>query len=491
MPRWLGEELIFVSDRTDWWNLYLWSNGSIRALHELDAEFCLPQWQLGQTPYTVLDHDQLLCTVNRGGEQSLAVLRVSSGELTPVPGPQVAVYSLAGGSGVAAAILGHPDRPMTLSLLDLARLTWTEVRSSSRLTIDPGSISRARAVSWAGPQGDVHGWYYPPANAAYTAPVDTLPMLITLSHGGPTACASPDFKIGYQFWTTRGFAILDVNYGGSTGYGRAYRDRLIDNWGIVDVRDCAAGAVAMGEQGLADPRRLVIRGGSAGGYTTLCALTGTDVFAAGISLYGVGDLEVLATDTHKFESRYLDKLIGPYPTDPSPLRRAVADPPRRSALVADLAAAGHRGQGRTTEPGLDDGRGRAIQGAPGVHDHVRGRGPRLPAHRFDQGRRQRPSSTSWAGSSASSRPTTFRRSRSTTWADLRRRRPVVVGWQPGAEDRLADSYRGRAVLDGQFEIPGHPHRELVDAARQTKITKLEPEGPASAGNRRGRLLDHH
>ena len=313
VPRWLGEELIFISDRTDWWNLYLWSNGSIRALHELDAEFCLPQWQLGQTPYTVLDHDQLLCTVNRGGEQSLAVLRVSSGELTPVPGPQVAVYSLAGGSGVAAAILGHPDRPMTLSLLDLARLTWTEVRSSSRLTIDPGSISRARAVSWSGPQGDVHGWYYPPANAGYAAPADTLPMLITLSHGGPTACASPDFKIGYQFWTTRGFAILDVNYGGSTGYGRAYRDRLIDNWGIVDVRDCAAGAAAMGEQGLADPQRLVIRGGSAGGYTTLCALTGTDVFAAGISLYGVGDLEVLATDTHKFESRYLDKLIGPYP----------------------------------------------------------------------------------------------------------------------------------------------------------------------------------
>ena len=280
--------------------------------------------------------------------------------LTPVPGPQVAVYSLAGGSGVAAAVLGHPDRPTTLSLLDLARQTWTEVRSSSQLTIDPDSISRARAVSWAGPQGEVHGWYYPPANAAYTAPEGTLPMLITLSHGGPTACATADFKIGYQFWTTRGFAILDVNYGGSTGFGRAYRDRLIDNWGIVDVRDCADGAVAMGEQGLADPRRLVIRGGSAGGYTTLCALTETDVFAAGISLYGIGDLEILATDTHKFESRYLDKLIGPYPetraryierspihhvdqlSSPILLLQGTEDkvvPPNQAAMMADAARA--------------------------------------------------------------------------------------------------------------------------------------------------------
>ncbi len=152
-PRWLGEELIFVSDRTDWWNLYLWSDGSIRALHRTDAEFCLPQWQLGQTPYAVLDHDQLLCTLNRGGEQSLAVLRVSSGELTPVPGPQVAVYSLAGGSGVAAAVLGHPDRPTTLSLLDLARQTWTEVRSSSRLTIDPESDLQGSSRELGRPAG--------------------------------------------------------------------------------------------------------------------------------------------------------------------------------------------------------------------------------------------------------------------------------------------------------------------------------------------------
>jgi dipeptidyl aminopeptidase/acylaminoacyl peptidase len=159
----------------------------------------------------------------------------------------------------------------------------------------------------------VHGWFYPPANPGYTGPSDSCPPLITLSHGGPTACSFPDFKIGYQFWTTRGYAILDVNYGGSTGFGRDYRQRLIGTWGITDVADCAAGAKAMGNQGLADPARLVVKGGSAGGYTTLRALTSTTVFAAGISLYGVGDLERLAEDTHKFESRYLDALVGPYP----------------------------------------------------------------------------------------------------------------------------------------------------------------------------------
>ena len=173
----------------------------------------------------------------------------------------------------------------------------------------------AQPVSWPGDQGEVHGWFYPPTNADFTAPEGTQPPLITLSHGGPTAFASPGFSLGYQFWTTRGYAILDVNYGGSTGYGRAYRDRLQKRWGIVDVADCAGGAAAMGAQGRADPARLAIKGGSAGGYTTLSALTDTDVFTAGISQYGVGDLEALATDTHKFESRYLDGLVGPYPQD--------------------------------------------------------------------------------------------------------------------------------------------------------------------------------
>ena len=161
----------------------------------------------------------------------------------------------------------------------------------------------------------MHGWYYPPANPECTAPDGERPPLIVLSHGGPTAMALNNFSLGYQFWTSRGFAILDVNYGGSSGYGRAYRERLQGRWGIVDAADCIGGALVMAERGLADPRRLVISGGSAGGYTTLRVLTTSDVFAAGLSSYGIGDLEALARDTHKFESRYLDGLVGPYPSD--------------------------------------------------------------------------------------------------------------------------------------------------------------------------------
>jgi len=313
-PRWLRDgELIFASDRTNWWNLYAWRNGETRALHETAAEFCLPQWMFGQTPYAVIDDDHLLVTLNRGNVLSAGVLSLITGELEPVTEPGVGASALAVSGGTAATVLSYPDRPGSLAIFDLDRRTWVEVRQVAPTTMPAEAVSLAQPVSWASEQGPVHGWFYPPANPEYMAPTDMRPPLITLSHGGPTACSFPDFKIGHQFWTTRGYAILDVNYGGSTGFGRDYRQRLIGTWGITDVADCAAGATAMGEQGLADPARLVVKGGSAGGYTTLRALTSTTAFAAGISLYGVGDLERLALDTHKFESRYLDALVGPYP----------------------------------------------------------------------------------------------------------------------------------------------------------------------------------
>ncbi len=327
-PRWLRDgRLAFVSDRTNWWNLYAWTGGapghdsSTTPLFETDAEFCGPQWVLGQTPYAVLDDDHLLCTVNRSGAESLAVLTLSTSELRAVTEVGVAADAIAVGGGQVAAVLSSPDRPALLALADLSNLDdrselapeWQEVRVSSRTALDPASVSRARPVSWPSEEGEVHGWLYPPRNAGFTGPDGTLPPLVTLSHGGPTSFSPAGFRLAYQFWTTRGYAILDVNYGGSTGYGRAYRDRLQGHWGLVDVADCAAGAEAMGAQGLADPKRLAVKGGSAGGYTTLRALTSTRTFAAGISQYGVGDLEALATDTHKFESRYLDGLVGPYP----------------------------------------------------------------------------------------------------------------------------------------------------------------------------------
>ncbi len=313
-PRWLADgKLIFVSDRTGWWNLYLRQNDSDRALCPIEAEFSAPQWQFGQNPYAVLDDDHLLSALVRAGVPEIAVLTISSGELVAITEPGVGSLSVAACSNVGAAVLGHPDRPPSLAIFDVQHQNWHEVAAASPTVLEPSSISYAQAVSWSGEQGEVHGWFYPPTNPSYEAPEDHLPPLIMLSHGGPTGAAMPFFQIAHQFWTSRGYAILDVNYGGSTGYGRGYRDRLLGNWGITDVRDCANGARAMSEQGRADPRRLLAKGGSAGGYTTLRALTSTQVFSAGISLYGVGDLEALAKETHKFEAHYLDRLVGPYP----------------------------------------------------------------------------------------------------------------------------------------------------------------------------------
>ena len=327
-PRWLDDQLVLLSDRTGWWNLYRTDGDQLTALHPEDAEFGGPQWTLGQSPYAVLDDDHLLGTVTRNGRQSLVILTVSTGELTEVADNGVADLAVADGAGCAAAVLTYPDRAPAVCLLDVRARSWTTVRSAAPTTLPPEAVSVAEPVSWPGPEGPVHGWLYPPTNPDYRAPADRRPPLLVLCHGGPTGFATGAFVLAHQFWTSRGYAILDVNYGGSAGFGRAYRERLRGQWGIVDARDCIDGAQAMVEQGRADPERLVIRGGSAGGYTALRALTSSEIFAAGISLYGVSDLEALAKDTHKFESRYLDGLVGPYPEaretylDRSPINHA-------------------------------------------------------------------------------------------------------------------------------------------------------------------------
>ena len=327
-PRWLGDQLILLSDRSGWWNLYRVDGTKLRPLHPEDAEFGTPQWTLGQSPYAVLGEDHLFCLINRGGPQSLALLTVSTGELVPVADIGIADLALATGSGRAAAVLAYRDRSPEICLLDVETRTWTPVRSAAPTTLPPEAVSVAEPVSWPSPDGLVHGWLFPPTNPDYAAPPDRRPPLLVFTHGGPTGFANGAFSLGYQFWTSRGYAVLDVNYGGSAGFGRAYRERLRGRWGIVDAQDCIGGARAMVEQGRADPERLVIRGGSAGGFTTLRALTSSDIFAAGISLYGVSDLEALAKDTHKFESRYLDGLVGPYPAarqtylDRSPITHA-------------------------------------------------------------------------------------------------------------------------------------------------------------------------
>jgi dipeptidyl aminopeptidase/acylaminoacyl peptidase len=212
----------------------------------------------------------------------------------------------------ALFIGGSPTQPAAVVRLNLATGAFEILRQASDVTVDPGYLSTPQPLAFPTSNGrSAHAFYYPPQNRDFRAPADEKPPLLVLSHGGPTSMTTATFNLGKQYWTSRGFGVLDVNYGGSTGYGRAYRERLNGQWGVVDVEDCVHGARYLVEQGLADGARLAIRGGSAGGYTTLCALTFHDLFSAGASHFGVSDAEALAQETHKFESRYLDNLIGP------------------------------------------------------------------------------------------------------------------------------------------------------------------------------------
>jgi dipeptidyl aminopeptidase/acylaminoacyl peptidase len=209
---------------------------------------------------------------------------------------------------------GSPTETMSLVELDMATGETKILRRSSSIEVDEAYISRAEDIEFPTENGlTAHAFYYAPRNAEYAAPEGERPPVLVNSHGGPTWMASSVLNLAIQYWTSRGFAVLDVNYGGSTGYGRAYRQRLNGQWGIMDVDDCVNAALYLVKRGLADENRLIIRGGSAGGFTTLAALTFRDVFKAGASYYGISDLEVLEQDTHKFESRYSSSLIGPYP----------------------------------------------------------------------------------------------------------------------------------------------------------------------------------
>jgi dipeptidyl aminopeptidase/acylaminoacyl peptidase len=325
-PQWGPDDrLYFVSDRTGWWNLYRWHDphrpelihpeliGAIEALCPKAAEFGLPQWMFGMSTYGFADRHTLVCTYTAGTSQ-LARLDLTSLELTPIALPYTSISGLQVQNGIAAFIGGSAIAPSAIVRLDLATGEFQELRRTTDLQIDPGYLSQPEVIEFPTEQGlTAFGLYYPPQNQDFSAPIGERPPLLVKSHGGPTASAASEFNLRIQYWTSRGFAVLDVDYGGSTGYGRAYRQRLNGNWGVVDVQDCCNGAKFLVDQGLVDRDRLVIAGGSAGGYTTLCALTFYDVFKAGASYYGVSDLEVLATDTHKFESRYMDSMIGAYP----------------------------------------------------------------------------------------------------------------------------------------------------------------------------------
>ncbi len=315
-PSWVPDGAItFVSDRNGWWNLYRWQEEHAECLVGMEAEFGLPQWVFGMTTSDYLSAGEIICTYTQMGIWHLARLDLKSRELTPIDLPYSTISSPhASKEGKVLLRVGAADRPSALLLFDPETEATTTLRKAHELEVDPDYLSTPEPIEF--PTTDdktAHALFYPPQNPDYEAPENEKPPLLVISHGGPTAATNSALDMSIQYWTSRGIAVLDVNYGGSTGYGRAYRERLNEQWGIVDVDDCVNGARYLVEQGRVDGDRLAIRGGSAGGYTTLSALAFRDVFHAGASYYGVSDLEALATDTHKFESRYLDNLVGPYP----------------------------------------------------------------------------------------------------------------------------------------------------------------------------------
>lgn len=315
-PEWSpGGILHFASDRTGWWNLYrLNGDGSIESLREMEAEFAAPQWVFRMSTYAFESEHRIICTYCERGNWRLASLDSKTGKLESIDVPFTEIAGLRVAPGRAVFSGGSPTRAMATVILDLSTLEPRELRQSSSVEIDPGYLSIPRAIEFP-TENDLtaHTFFYSPTNRDYEAPADERPPLIVISHGGPTSASTTTLKLNIQYWTSRGFGVLDVNYGGSTGYGRAYRERLNGQWGVVDVDDCANGARYLVERGEADGNRLIIRGGSAGGYTTLAALTFRDVFKAGASYYGISDLELLEEDCHKFESRYNNSLVGPYP----------------------------------------------------------------------------------------------------------------------------------------------------------------------------------
>jgi len=319
-PEWQPDgSLWFVSDRSDWWNLYRLADpagpGEPVAVAPLEGEIGTPAWVFAQSRYATLDDGRVVVAYASGGTDHLAV--IDGGAIADLETGFTALSSVQAYGNGAVFVAGSATAEPVIAVIDLPRggsASVAVVRPPRDLGLDPAWFSVPQALAVEAPDGSaVHAIFYAPTSPTSAGPAASAPPLLVMSHGGPTAAARPQLSLAVQFWTSRGFAVVDVNYRGSTGYGRAYRKALDGQWGVVDVDDCVAAATHLVDAGSVHPERLAIRGGSAGGYTTLCALTFRDRFHAGASLYGVADLEALARDTHKFESRYLDSLVGPYP----------------------------------------------------------------------------------------------------------------------------------------------------------------------------------
>ncbi len=321
-PQWSDTgALYFVSDRSQWWNIYRHqSDGAITPICTMTAEFATPLWTLGMSTYAFVGNDKIVSCHTQNGRWHLIIIDINNGKSTPVVNHYTQISALTGDATHAWFVGASGDTSNQLIQLDIASGDCQAMaepansRSPASPELDKAMFAQAQQLTYETSGDEIaHAFFYAPLNTAYHAPDRDKPPLIVVCHGGPTGATSAALNLKIQFWTSRGFAVLDINYRGSTGYGRRYRELLDDNWGISDIDDVLMGAKHLLEQGLVDPQQLAIRGGSAGGYTVLAALTFHNLFKAGASYYGIGDLETLARDTHKFESRYLERLIGPYP----------------------------------------------------------------------------------------------------------------------------------------------------------------------------------
>ena len=314
-PEWSpGGVLHFASDRSGWWNLYCLEDGEVGPVAAVAGDAGVPQWAFRLRRYAFLG-DGSIAAVYAGPAGTALLVHGPDGTTRALPAPGTWLAGPVAAGDSLYLIAGSPTAFPAVVRVDAATGEARILRAPEGPGLDPAFISIPERVAFPTPDGPAYAFYYSPANPEFRAPADDLPPLLVTIHGGPTAAARPVLDPEVQFWTSRGFALADVDYGGSTGYGRAYWERLQGTWGLVDVRDCALAAVHLAATGRADPARLAIRGGSAGGFTTLAALAFRDEFAAGASHFGVADLELLARDTHKFESRYLDWLVGPYPEE--------------------------------------------------------------------------------------------------------------------------------------------------------------------------------
>lgn len=316
-PCWLDNEtLLYISDKTGWYNICKYSNKNSEILCKMQNDFIGPTWQLGKSSFVIIDNSRLFCTWIDKASWNAGIMDVETGRIDKITADCTSYSSPCVIGDNIFFVATFKDRPSQVCSINIKSKKLETIYAPSQMPLERKYVSVPDTIEFDVDKNQkAHAFYYPPKNPDYSQPEGQLPPLIVISHGGPTSMALPSFALSIQFWTTRGCAVVDVNYSGSSGFGREYRNRLKNSWGIVDVRDCEKAARYLIEKKLADPKKIIIRGGSAGGFTTLCALAFTNTFKAGASYFGVSDLEALAKTTHKFESQYIVGLVGKYPQE--------------------------------------------------------------------------------------------------------------------------------------------------------------------------------